>query len=591
MFQSIRIKLTVIYLLIAFLSMTVLGGYLVLSLEQFYLADLKSELISEGRLVRETIGGAFQAQNPLPVMEDLASRMGRELGKRITIIDASGVVLGDSEENANQMENHRNRPEVRQAIQEGLGSATRFSATLGNRMMYLAIPVEQNGSLVGVVRLAVPLVQIQETLNRLWSIVITAILLAMAVVFLVSFRIARKVTEPVEEMTEAARRFARGDFEQLLVPRSRDEIGALSEALNHMAETLRDKVEQISESKRRLEAVLTNMVSGVLLVDRQGNVTLFNPAAQRILGLKKAELNRHHTEILRNYEINTRIDEVLQHGKRLNHEVTLIYPETRTLDVSLAPILRDGQVVGVVIVLYDITEMRRLEKVRSEFVANVSHELRTPITSLVGFSETLLGGALANPETAEEFVKIINHEAERLRRLTDDLLELSRLETGQLGKEQTPLDLIDLVAAVSSRTKSRFEKAGLELEIDLPDTRAEVMANQDRLEQVMLNLLDNALKYTPQGGKVVVGAKLFDEAVTITVADNGPGIPEEDVPRVFERFYRVEKARSRKMGGTGLGLAIAKHIVEAHGGKIGVESRLGKGSTFYFTIPTINKRK
>lgn len=412
------------------------------------------------------------------------------------------------------------------------------------------------------------------------------ILLVLIVGGLVSWRLALGITLPLTKITAAARLTAQGDWKTEFYHPYPDEIGELADALNSLSHTMRESFSSLAENQGRLEAVLDNMENGVILFDRTGHINLINPAAEGILGVQADDvMNRSHVEVVKNYPLSNLIDEVLKNWEPARGEISLFYPRERILETHAAPVFgAHHEPHGVVVVLHDISEIRRLERVRAEFVANVSHELKTPVTAVKGFAETLLSGALYNYRSAEEFVNIINDEAERLSRLIHDLLELSRIESGEGRLNLELLDLGAEIKEIADKLKPQFQKKDLTLTMDVPATPVMVKADSDQLEQVFLNLLDNSLKYTPTGG-VTISLEVEPGQLKVAVKDTGIGIPEHDQARIFERFYRVDKARSRKLGGTGLGLAIVKHIIEAHRGHVWVKSQPGRGSEFYFSLP------
>ncbi len=426
----------------------------------------------------------------------------------------------------------------------------------------------------------------QDILLQVWQYLLGLFGLILLSGTLLGIRLAGGIRRPLAEISAVARRIAAGDWEAEVRHPTGDEIGDLALALNAISSAIREKSRQLTESKGRLEAVLANMESGVALFDRSGRIDLVNPSAERILGISKQDdFGRTYVETLKNYPLIRIIDEVLKSGKPQSGEIALIFPSELILEAHAAPVFGEWQEPrGVVLVLHDISEIRRLERVRAEFVANVSHELKTPVTAVKGFAETLLEGALYNSRACEEFVSIIGEEAERLNRLINDLLSLSRIESRELKLQLEPLELGPEIKQIVDKIKPRFQKKELALGVTDPGHPVVALADRDRLEQVLLNLLENSLMYTPSGGRVEVGVQEEQGVVVVSVRDTGIGIPPDDLPRIFERFYRVDRARSRKLGGTGLGLAIVKHIVEAQGGRVWVESELGKGSTFYFTM-------
>ena len=411
-------------------------------------------------------------------------------------------------------------------------------------------------------------------------------LLAVLVPPVWGYRLTVRLADDLAETTEVVRRVAEGDFSRTLPAWAADsnELFHLEQGINATAAHLRERLVELSQEKSRLEAVLHNMADGVFLLDGRKKVVLLNPAAEAMFGISAGEaIGRDHLEITHHFDLDQHLDRVLRTGQPANLEIRRARPEEQILEARLASSGGHGQ--GVLMVLQDITRARKLEQMRTDFVSNVTHELRTPLTSINGFAETLLEGALDDPETARHFVGIIKRESEHLGRLIEDILDLSRIEGGKWKVKKEWLHLAELAEETAGRLASKAESLGVDLRLEMPADLPAIQGDPGRLAQVMLNLVDNALKYTPAGGSVTVAAEDLGQSVRVKVIDTGAGIPKIDLPRLFERFYRVDKARSRATGGTGLGLSIVKHIVEAHGGTVGVESEIGKGSTFYFTLP------
>lgn len=413
------------------------------------------------------------------------------------------------------------------------------------------------------------------------------LILIFIVSVVLAFLLVQRITLPLGEFAQVVGQLAQGNWNARVKYRNQDELGEVANSLNIFADKIKETVSALEESKGRLEAILVNMESGVLLVNSSGQVILVNPAAEKTLGVcSKDILGKSQIEAIQNYSLSSLISGVLTEWQTQSAEISLFYPEESILEATAAPVLVEGErMSGVVVVLYDLTKIRQLERMRTEFVANVSHELKTPVTSIKGFAETLLDGALYNYRSAEEFVNIINEEANRLSRLVNDFLELSRIEFREVKPQRTPLDLTSEIKKIIDIIGPRFRKKQLTLKAELPKHPVVVQADSDMIRQVIENLMDNSFKYTPRGGQVTVRLLPGQEEVVVVVEDNGIGIPADDLSRVFERFYRVDKTRSRKLGGTGLGLAIVKHIVNAHGGRVWVESEFGKGSSFYFSLP------
>ncbi len=582
MFKRFRWRLMTTYIVLVIFSMLVLGFCLLNSLEDYFYSNLQTRLETQAKLACRLVNAGFDWNREN--MEELADKISADIKARVTIIDRGGTVLGDSERDARDMENHLDRPEVIEAKSRGVGMAVRHSTTLDTGMMYVAVPVTRNGTTAGFMRLALPLAETRQAFSRLWSVALGAIMLAVFVTAAVSLALSKRVTEPVEKLSALARRMSRGDFRGRAEVTSSDEIGELAGTLNQMAETIEDKVRQVSEEKNKLEAVLASMISGVVIINGKGRVELVNPAAEKYFSFPGSGLP--YDASLKHPELSAAIKTALESGQVVEREIKMAAPKETTLQVVISPVLdHTGNLAGVVAVLHDITEIRKLEKVRSEFVANVSHELKTPVTAVKGFTETLLDGAMHDPETCREFVEIIDNEAGRLKRLIHDLLELSRIEAKQVKLKLKPENVSSLVRDTALKLQGQAENAGLTIELRLPAGPVMARLDRDMIEQVMVNLVDNAIKYTPAGGRIEIEVEEKQRDAVVWVRDTGIGIPPEDIDRVFERFYRVDKTRSRLQGGTGLGLSIVKHIVDIHGGTVGVESKPGKGSAFFFTLP------
>lgn len=584
--KTIRGKLMITYLALIIVIILILGVSLLSYIENNYKKNLQDKLHSQAILIASMNRDNFQEPDT-GRMENLAQEVSIEIGSRVTIINPEGKVLGDSDQDAETMDNHRYRSEIVKAYKEGMGVSTRFSSTLNTEMLYVAVPVYLEDEPVGSVRVALSLTEVNQAVRQIWSMIFSAILIASLVSGIISIKFARTITRPLEEMTRRAKVIAQGNFDQKIYTRDDDEIGQLGEAFNYMAQTLKEKVQEIIKGKTQLESLLSSIVSGIILLDKEGKILLTNPAAEAIISFSSDEvIGKSHLSLLRNYELSTNIERVYKTGKPERLEMVLTLPYEIILEVYLGPVVdSQGDVFGLVLVFHDITEIRRLEKVRSEFIANVSHELCTPVTSVKGFAETLLEeDTLKDPRAVKEFLTIINQEAERLNRLIGDLLELSKIE-GQGPLKFAPVNLKTVAEETIKKLEPQAKKKNLTFQLEYPSTFLYVLGDEDKIHQVFLNLLDNSIKYTPENGKVKVVFTEENKDIQVMVKDTGIGIPIEEIPRIFERFYRVEKTRSRKYGGTGLGLTIVKHIIEAHHGRIWVESEPSRGTTFYFTLP------
>jgi two-component system phosphate regulon sensor histidine kinase PhoR len=528
-------------------------------------------------------------------LRDWTGRAARS-GARVTIIDHTGRVLVDSEADADKMENHANRPEIQDAFARGTGQSVHRSVTLDRELVYRAQRYDRAGSDPIVIRLAVPLSQIDLSLVELRQRLLVATLVVLLIGGLISFAFARMFAARVQRLQRFSQRIAEGDFRPLLREGPRDELSDLADSLNQTAARLDREIRLLSGERNRSSAILRSMVEGVAVIDAEERLVFYNRAFSEILIVDPANAEgRPLIEVVRNSDLVGLIRRALRGDEGLQSDVTMGITQTRSFSITAAPVKaldaavsgREPQVKpsGAVVVLHDVTELRRLERVRQDFVANVSHEFKTPLTAIQGFAETLLAGALDDPENNRRFLEIIRNHAIRLARLTNDLLKLARIEAGKMEVEFSSVGLLELIEGCTETTLLKANRKEITLEITVPPQLPAVRGDATLLRDVLQNLLDNAIQYTPARGHVSVIATAGPREAVVTVADTGIGIPLADSERIFERFYRVDAARSREAGGTGLGLSIAKHIVEAHGGKLWVESTVGQGSKFSFSLP------
>jgi two-component system phosphate regulon sensor histidine kinase PhoR len=583
-----RIKLTLTILGLISLVLLLMGMYFAKVLENSYLQSLNELLSRESKLVAQAIHfpGVFANQERLA---DRVMQIAPSDEVRLTVINGEGEVLFDNSSYAKEMENHRDRPEFQSALNGDTGISRRFSETLGHDMMYVAVPVMQGTEILGAVRSAMSMKDISDTIHNMWYSLLTGLLVTLVVGSIVVSRISFSIIRPIEEITRVARNITQRQYESRVRIKAKDEIGQLAGAINFMASSLEQQMYEISENQQRLSGVLTNMTSGVIFITEQRRIMLVNPAVERLLGTPGHEIvGKLHIEAGKSFGLSQYIDRCLDHSEKFRQEVHIYYPQERVLDVNFAPYINfKGESKGVVVVLHDITEIRRLEKMRSDFVANVSHELRTPITSIKGFTETLLEGAMQDEETCRNFLQIISDESERLYRMIRDILDLSKIEQKRIPLQMGEVHLQELIASAVAIMNDQAQKKQLTITLPWQNPEIWLMTDRDCLQQIVINLLANAVTYTSEGGSITILAEKVEKNVKIQVIDTGIGIPEKDIPRIFERFYRVDKARSRDSGGTGLGLAIVKHLVENLHGHIHVESVEGKGTTFTVTLPLV----
>ena len=594
------------HLVILLLTIIVVSWYSVHTFNNFYLAERGIDLENRANLLKSRVVELL-LDNDLSHLKKVVVDAGRSSGTRITIIEPDGLVIADTYENPEEMDNHRTRPEIDTAFSGAPGKSLRFSNTLGQRMLYTAIPLyagepyEKEGGdkemVIAVLRMSVPLTAIDAALSDLRVRIATGALLAVAGALILSFLVSRSISRPLEEMIKRAEQYAQGDFSRRMVLNTKTtdpkEIASLASAMDQMADQLNNTITTIVNQRNQLETVFSSMVEAVIAVDPEERIISINDATAQLFGIdRKDSQGRLVQEVIRNITLQEQIERILTMGKAFEDEIVLedsgkgdTYLHTNVVPMHGG----NAEMLGALIVLNDVTRLRKLETMRSEFVANVSHELRTPITSIRGYVETLLDGALEEQEDAERFLQIVLRQSEQLEEIIDDLLALSRIEReakdSQIDFEQMPLKSILEEALEICRPKA--DENSIELVLDCPDD-LQIDINPTLLEQAVVNLLHNGITYSEAGQEVVLTAGAMEtngpQKVRISVKDSGIGIAKEHLPRLFERFYRSDRARSRKEGGTGLGLAIVKHIVQAHGGKVEVESVVGKGSVFHVIL-------
>ena len=523
-------------------------------------------------------------------------------GARVTVIDSAGKVLADSSHDAETSENHLAQPEVEQALATGSASSVRRSTTEKTFLIYYAGKYRlPNGSPV-VIRMSLPLSEVDALADELQRKVLGASVLILLIGGLISLAYFRNLAGRIERLRHFAHQIAEGDFRPLPSEEPRDELSDLASALNETAGRMDRSFQSLSRERNRSGAILRSMVEGVAVIDAQERLVFFNRAFSESLNLHPADVEgRPVIEAVRNSDLVALIRRALRGEEGLRADISVGIIQQRTFSVSAAPVRAleapsspaspsapadstQGQLSGAVVVLHDVTELRHLERVRQDFVANVSHEFKTPLTAIQGFAETLLSGALEDPDHNRRFLEIIRDHAARLAALTNDLLKLARIEAGKLEVDLGPVNLLEVIERCAEVTLVKASQKQIAFETDVPPGLPAVRGDASLLRDVLQNLLDNAVQYTPAGGRIKVSATAAEREVIVTVEDTGIGIPVVDQERIFERFYRVEAGRSREAGGTGLGLSIAKHIVEVHGGHLRVQSEVGHGSKFSFSL-------
>lgn len=584
MFHSIQWRITIWFVLLVIVIMSILGAFLSSSVRGNRLDNLRTQLENEAKIIAETSLPDFSSQDSRGELDSLAKKLGSQIDARITIIALDGTVLGDSVEDPATMENHATRPEIKDALSSGIGESTRYSITLGEKMMYVAVPVTNEDEIIGLARVALPLTQVQSSVNNIIVIIIFAIVIASMLVVLIAWLITRVTTRPIRELTKASREIASGEFSHKISVGTKDEAGQLAHAFNEMSSKLKEMVATISDDKARLSGILDNMADGILLADTEGNITLTNNAARTLLniGSKKTE-GRPLIEIVREYEFNDLLNDCL---KTMQEQITQFESSTsnRFLRVIAIPFV-DNRPGGALFLIQDLTEVRSLQTMRKELVGNISHEFRTPLAGIKAMVETLQDIAADDREATKDFLSRIEVEVDRMTQLVSELTELSRIETGKAELVLESVDFNLLVEEAVAQLKPQTERQNLSVETSLAKDLPVISADRERLLQVIVNLIHNAIKFNLPGGSIKITTSSSENSIDVEVSDTGIGIAKNDLPHIFERFYKADKSRSGQ--GSGIGLAVAKHVVESHGGEIRAQSEEGKGTTFTISLPLI----
>ena len=586
MFTSIRWRMIVPYTVIILITALGLMLYLSGQVRRVRQADLEAQLLTEARLMADDAAGYLAAPgSDTAVMTARAQQWAMLSGNRVTVIGMDGEVLGDSEVDPANMENHLYRSEISQAIRADEGGATRFSRTLGTDALYVAVLVRRDaapeGEPLGVLRVSMPLDEIELLVGRLSrTIMLSGLLVAVLSIVLATY-VASRTVNPIRQLTGVVERVAQGDMRARLLPTTHDEMAQLTRAFNTMADELNDKVTMLAQERAFLSGVLNTMADGVIITDENSLVLLTNPAALRLLAFPGKEAQgRTFAQVTRERQLIELWDACRRSG---TEQTAMVESGGRNafLQAVITP-LNDSVPPRFLVILQDLTRIRQLETIRRDFISNISHELRTPLASLSLVVETLKDGAIDDPEAARRFLSFIESELSTLTQMVEELLELSQIESGQVPFRLKVTPVAKLIRKPMKRLAPQAERLNVTVEAMIPENLPPVLADSRRIQQVVMNLLHNALKFTPEGGHVTLKAAVVGPDVVISVRDTGVGIPADDVPRIFERFYKTDRARADE--GVGLGLSIAKHIIQGHGGRIWVESVEGRGSMFYFSL-------
>jgi len=585
---KIRWKLMATYLILVALVLLTTTLLLKNIIGKYIYETTVDKLKREALIVKNYLESELTIREFSYSLDPIVDKLSEKLDVRITVVNKDGTVLADSDVSETAlltMEKHDRRPEIKEALTKQFGQSRRYSTTLKSEMLYIAYPLIGGKNPIGVVRLAIPLKEIHllhsKTNNILYLVSLIGFFIAVLISLIASFFIVR----PIKEITSMAKDVARGNLSKRVFINTGDEIQELGKAINEMTYQLKDKIDQEIKERNSLNSILEGMIEGVMVTDSQGRLIMVNTALKRIFSLTQDITGKTPIEVIRNSDLQAAFDSIQKGRESVKKEISLYSGEKeKTLIVQVVALKRNEELQGAIGVFHDISELKKLENIRKDFVANVSHELKTPLSAIIGYSETLLRKDFSKEKEKEKsFLEIIFNHAKRLANIVEDLLKISEIESGSHLVDIRPIEMRDVLGRVLKVLESEIEKKKLSLVID--GTIPEFQSDEYILEQVLLNLLENAVKYTPENGEICVKVVAKDSLIQVDISDTGIGIPSRDLSRIFERFYTVDKARSREMGGTGLGLSIVKNLIESIGGKVSVSSEVNKGSTFTLTFP------
>lgn len=581
--RSIKWRFILPFLVIIIAATTALTIYLTTTYTKAYFDDAQTVLTSEAELLTAEIMRLPEDQVTNQRLQEIAERYSDNLSARVTLIAMDGTVIAESEVNPETMVNHLNRPEVQQVIEGESGFNIRYSTTLKTQLMYVAVGLQRDGQLLCIVRLAKPLSALEPRVREIRQTLLLGGLAAIFAGFAFTFAAANLTIAPITKLTRSAKAISEGDFSQIPEIGPDNEVNDLTRAFSHMAEQIKGQLSTINTQKERLERLVDRLIDGIIIVNRDGKINLINQTAKSMFTIEN-EVNPSDDFIkaMQNYQLVELWQKTLLSGEDESAEIENLGQSKYYL--GLTTYLGAKEERTVLILIQDQTKPRQLEEMRQTFVGNVSHELRTPLASMKALAETLQECISTDPENAKRFLELMDIEIDKLTQMVMELLELSRIESGRVEMRKTRVNVIDLLRPPVERMCHQAERSKIVLKVMDPGSLPTIHADPERVEQVLINLIHNAIKHTPPGGTITISAEIRGKDVLIKVADTGEGISEKDLPRIFERFYKTDKARAS--GGTGLGLSIAKHIIEAHHGKIWVESTPGKGATFFITLPT-----
>jgi two-component system phosphate regulon sensor histidine kinase PhoR len=567
------------YLVIAGLAIGIVGILAGSQIRAKLEAHVENELMANARIVD---------LYPMKEIQSRAEEIARIARARVTILDREGMIVAETDRDAAALGGHLERPEIQEARVRGRGTATRYSQTLREEMMYVALPIPKGQEIAGYIRLARPLVEVRKSVEEFTGILLKSFVIVLITSVIMAFLFSKRLTSPIRDMEHFTERLRRGEAPGTLMIRSSDEIGQLAENINYMVDELQKRIEALQEEKAKVEAAFSSALDGVLILDSQGRIETVNRGMRTMIGERYRDIvGKTPLEAFRNIGLQKALDQYRSGGTLVSQVIELGEGEPVMLDVSITPVRGVDAAEGkTMLVFHDLTRLKKLERMRVDFVANVTHEIKTPLTAILGYVETLQEGAIDDRETARKFLCTIARHAERLNRLVEDLLTISNTELGEIHFSFESVALSGIAQSVLHMIQQKADEKKIRIASAIPEDLPLIRADRDRLSQVLINVLDNAVKFTPEGGTVSLSAApAAGSEVVVKIADTGIGVPRDEIPRLGERFYRVDKTRSRELGGTGLGLSIVKHLMTAHKGRIEIESLLGRGTTVSLYFP------
>ena len=578
--RSLFYKIFFSYLVIICTSFLLLDVFMRDEVKEVLTARIENELFSYAELIDLTSSGKASEQ---------LKQIAKISNARVTLIDARGKVFADSEKDTALLENHLNRPEVQEARLRGTGKSVRFSNSLGIDMLYVAIPVKDSKEITGYIRLARPLHDVQKVIDKVYQYILLTIFIVAIISLIIALFFSYRLYEPIQTMKQFTEKLRRGEPVGSIILGTSDETRTLADNINYLVEELKDKIRIANEEKGKMMTAFTNMNEGVLVINEQGFIEFSSPVLSHMLAIQYEDVvGKTLMEAFRNIDLQKAFLEFKEKRVNVSREIIFGNLEKVILNISISAVYGYLDVEKSMIVFHDVTRLKKLEQIRMDFVANVTHEIRTPLTAIIGYLETIKDGAINNIDETKNFIDIILKQAERLNRLVEDLLTISNIEMKEIKLNFENVSLSPTLANVISLMEAKAKLKKIIIRNDVHVNLSPIKADRDKLTQIFVNVLDNAVKFTPETGEVVITADEAEKYTVVSICDNGIGVPSDEVGRLGERFYRVDRSRSRELGGTGLGLSIVKHLMIAHGGKMEIESQLGKGTKVSLFFPKVS---